>query len=210
MKRIIKALALGAMVIAAVAGCNPTENSTTSESTIPSSDITSSRSSENPITSDSSSSSITSSSTSTSTSIAPTLTGITLNTTNVKKEYLHGDTLDLVGLVVIAKYNDNTNATVNNYTTNPANGSTLDSIGPVKITVSYESFTADFDVVVSAKVTGIEIDTNSVKKQYEQGEALDLTGLVVTAKYNDNSEKDCVEYGLTSLKDNIIVCTKYE
>ena len=194
MKRIIKALALGAMVIAAVAGCNPTENSTTSESTIPSSDITSSRSSENPITSDSSSSSITSSSTSTSTSIAPTLTGITLNTTNVKKEYLHGDTLDLVGLVVIAKYSDNTNATVNNYTTNPANGSTLDSIGPVKITVSYESFTADFDVIVSAKVTGIEIDTNSVKKQYEQGEALDLTGLVVTAKYSNNTSKNVNDY----------------
>ena len=29
-------------------------------------------------------------------------------------------------------------------------------------------------------------------------------------EYNNNSGKDCVEYGLTSLKDNIIVCTKYE
>ena len=29
-------------------------------------------------------------------------------------------------------------------------------------------------------------------------------------EYNNNSGKDCVEYGLTSLKDNIIFCTKYE
>ena len=29
-------------------------------------------------------------------------------------------------------------------------------------------------------------------------------------EYNNNTGKDCVEYGLTSLKDNIIVCTKYE
>lgn len=29
-------------------------------------------------------------------------------------------------------------------------------------------------------------------------------------EYSNNSEKDCIEYGLTSLKDNIIVCTKYE
>ena len=29
-------------------------------------------------------------------------------------------------------------------------------------------------------------------------------------EYNNNSGKDCIEYGLTSLKDNIIVCTKYE
>ena len=39
-------------------------------------------------------------------------------------------------------------------------------------------------------------------KNDEQGNKLE--------EYNNNSGKDCVEYGLTSLKDNIIVCTKYE
>ena len=29
-------------------------------------------------------------------------------------------------------------------------------------------------------------------------------------KYFNNSGKDCVEYGLKSLKEDIIVCTKYE
>ena len=29
-------------------------------------------------------------------------------------------------------------------------------------------------------------------------------------EYSNNSGKDCIEYGLTSLKDNILVCTKYE
>ena len=73
----------------------------------PSSDISSSSSSSN-----NSTSSISSSTSSTSSSIIPTVSGISLNTDNVKKAYNYGDTLNLAGLVVTANYSNNTTTEV--------------------------------------------------------------------------------------------------
>ena len=42
---------------------------------------------------------------------------------------------------------------------------------------------------VAPKVTGITLNTDLVKKAYKYGEALDLTGLVVTANYDNNSNE---------------------
>ncbi len=213
MKQSLKVLVLGCMTIGALAGCEWGESSKSSQnSDSHSSEITStlptSSSDSTPLTTpsiDSSNSSAStsssttslptsSSSSSSSTSVAPVITGITLGTDNVKKDYLHGDKLDLTGLVVTANYDNNTTEAVNNYTTNPANGTELNTVGPVKVTVSYLTFTADFNVTVSAKLTGIAINTDNVKKEYEQGEALDLNGLVVTAKYSDNTTVDVTDY----------------
>ena len=206
MRKTIKALVLGCMTVGVLAGCNWGKTSSeqsdnrssafTSTSSIPDS-VSDSSVSTSSITSSSTTTSIPSSSTtssSTSTSVAPTLTGIVLNTNNVKKDYLHGDALDLTGLVVTAQYSDNTTVNVNDYTTNPANGTALNTVGAVKVTVSYSTFTADFNVTVSAKLTGIAINTDNVKKEYEQGEALDLTGLVVTAQYSDNTTANVTDY----------------
>ena len=110
----------------------------------PSSDISSSSSSSN-----NSTSSISSSTSSTSSSIIPTVTGISLNTDNVKKEYNYGDTLNLAGLVVTASYSNNTTTEVTNYTTNIANGSELKTVGENDIVVTYLTFTASFKITVN-------------------------------------------------------------
>lgn len=156
------------------------------QTSITSSDISSSTTTSN------SQSSVSSSST--SSSIIPTLTGISLNTDNVKKEYNYGETLNLAGLVVTASYSDNTTTQVANYTTNIANGSELKTVGENDVVVTYESFTASFKITVSKVLTGIELNTENVKKAYGYNEALDLTGLVVTAKYNDNSTAVVTDY----------------
>ena len=155
----------------------------------PSSDISSSSSSSN-----NSTSSISSSTSSTSSSIIPTVTGISLNTDNVKKAYNYGDTLNLAGLVVTANYSNNTTTEVTNYTTNIANGSELKTVGENNIVVTYLTFTASFKITVNKVLTSIELNTEAVKKEYGYNEALNLTGLVVTAKYNDNSEAAVTEY----------------
>ncbi len=155
----------------------------------PSSDISSSSSSSN-----NSTSSISSSTSSTSSSIIPTVTGISLNTDNVKKAYNYGDTLNLAGLVVTANYSNNTTTEVTNYTTNIANGSELKTVGENNIVVTYLTFTASFKITVNKVLTGIELNTENVKKEYGYNEALDLTGLVVTAKYNDNSTAVVTDY----------------
>ena len=156
MKKNIKLLLLVAMATGVMVGCSdtttPSSNNTSSNNST-SSDTSSSiesRSSDNPSTSlPSSSSEPSSSSPSSSSSIAQTLTGITLDTTNVKKTYEQGEKLDLTGLVVTAKYSDNTTETVTNYVTTPANGATLDTIGAIPVTVVFGRFTESFNITVS-------------------------------------------------------------
>ena len=47
---------------------------------------------------------------------------------------------------------------------------------------------------VAPTLSGITLNTESVKKTYVQGEALDLTGLVVTANYSDNTSEAVTNY----------------
>ena len=150
--------------------------------------------------------------------VSKLLTGIELNTENVKKEYAYNDNLDLTCLVVTAKYNDNSTAVVNEYTTDPANGAALTNLGENTVTVTYQEKIASFKITVTKVLTGIELDTTNVKKEYGYNEALDLTGLVVTAKYNDNSTIVVTDYTtnpvngtlLTTVGDNTITVTYQE
>ena len=204
-KSFIKVAALTLGMTLVMTACNfghssVTESSVSSSSEANTTSTTQVTSSESSIsaptsTSSSSSSSVSSvSSTSTSSSIIPTLQSISLNTDNVKKEYNYGDTLTLAGLVVTANYSDNTTQQVTNYSTNIADGSELKTVGENDIVVTYQNLTASFKITVSKVLTGIELNTEAVKKSYGYNEALDLTGLVVTAKYNDNTEAVVTDY----------------
>ena len=161
MKKIIKTLLLGAVVIGMAVGCQDTQSSSVTSSTPASSNtsstvtsstsdiITSSITSSSISSSSTSSSATSSSSSSSSSSIAPTLVGITLNTDNVKKNYYTGEALDLTGLVATATYSDNSTTPVTSYVTNPTNGTVLNTIGEQKVTVTYEQKTTDFKVTVT-------------------------------------------------------------
>ena len=126
--------------------------------------------------------------------VSKKLEGITIDTANVKKAYKYGETLDLTGLVVTANYNNNTTQVVDNYTTNPAKGSALTTLGQVTVTVTYEGFNQEFKIEVSKALEGITLNTNNVKKYYHYGQELDLTGLVVTANYNNNTSEEVSDY----------------
>ena len=141
MKQSLKMLVLGCMTIGALAGCDwgkpsgtsqessghssiststlPTSSDVSSTSTTQSSLPSSSTTSNSSASTSSSTTSVptSSSTTSSSTSVAPVVTGITLNTDNVKKEYFDGDKLDLTGLVVTAQYSNDTAVNVTDYTT---------------------------------------------------------------------------------------------
>lgn len=223
----ILALTLGVTLVAtacddtkasskASVGASSVASSLTSEASSKTS-VTSSISSNQQVSStvSNSSSSASSSSSVVSSSIAPTLTGITLNTENVKKDYIYGAALDLSGLVVTASYSNNVAAPVTGYTTNPANGTELKTVGESDVVVTYQSATASFKITVTRDLVGIELNTENVKKEYGYNEALDLTGLVVTAKYNDESTTVVTEYtsdpangtALTNLGENTVTVT---
>lgn len=77
---------------------------------------------------------------------------IVITTKPTKLEYVVDDKLDLTGLVVSAVYADgDTVALESGYTTSPADDSTLDTAGTVKVTVTHteSSKTASFNVTVT-------------------------------------------------------------
>lgn len=173
MKNILKVLLLGTLTVGMAVACNEKTPASSGEAPVSissnpasseeaqssmSESLVSSASSMNPSSSQAQSSSsnhATSSHTSSSpassssSSVAPvTLTGIAINIANVKVEYVEGEALDLTGLVVTAKYSDNTTEAVTDYTTDPANGAVLSTVGPQIVTVTYQTFSKTFAVTV--------------------------------------------------------------
>ena len=64
------------------------------------------------------------------------------------------------------------------------------SENPFTSSMTSDSTTSSTTVVL----TDITLNVLNVKRAYEQGEALDLTGLEVTAKYSDGSSKAVTDY----------------
>ena len=113
-------------------------------------------------------------------------------TAPAKTEYQKGEELDLTGMVVTAVYSDGTEAVVdlNDVT---IEGYNKDQVGPQTITVTYEGKTATFDVTVKEESGNPDVldfikVTAPTKVEYQKGEELDLTGMVVTAVYGDGRE----------------------
>ena len=103
-----------------------------------------------------------------------------------KTEYFVGDSYDGTGLVVNVVYNNGTNKDITTgFTTS---GFSSASAGKNTVTVSYEGFTAAFDVTIKAvELTGIEIAKQPNKTTFNTGDELDTTGLVLTLKYNNGT-----------------------
>ena len=103
-----------------------------------------------------------------------------------KTEYFVGDSYDGTGLVVNVVYNNGTNKDITTgFTTSGFSSATA---GKNTVTVSYEGFTATFDVTIKAvELTGIEIAKAPNKTTYNTGDKLDTTGLVLTLKYNNGT-----------------------
>ena len=211
MKKLIKTLLLGAVVIGMAVGCqdNPVSStpSSNSSSTLTSSTseiITSSSTTSSIISSttssSNSSSSTSSSSSSSSSSVAPTLTGIALDTTNVKVNYYTGEALDLTGLVVTAQYSDNSTTPVTNYVTNPVNGTVFNTIGEQIVTVIFEQKTADFKVTITkAPKTAWTDEEAAFMANVLYGEVLPYTGFEESEiRYNSEYNAILVKGGVAN------------
>ena len=96
------------------------------------------------------------------------LSSIAITTQPTTRSYVKGDTLSLSGMVVKATYNSGATATVTSYTTSPANGSKITSVGTVTITVSYTensvTKTTTTTITVTAPIYGVSWDGTSTTK----------------------------------------------
>ena len=130
------------------------------------------------------------------------LTGIEI-TAPTKTDYFVGETIDLAGLVVTAKYNNNTTQVVTDYTTNAAE--VLAEAGENKdVTVTFEGKTATFKVNVTAvALDKIEVTKAPTKVDYYVGDEIDLTGIEITAT-NNNGATFKVTEGYTTNAETIL------
>lgn len=116
-------------------------------------------------------------------------------TAPAKVEYEYGEELDLTGLAIIAIYSDGTQEIVTG--AERIDGYDANVSGEQKITVAYKDKTGGFVVTVKEQpevpvekiLERIEV-TAPAKVEYEYGEELDLTGLIVTAIYSDGTKGD--------------------
>ena len=112
----------------------------------------------------------------------------------VKTEYYVGEKLDLKGMIVTADYNGEVLEILSGYN---VTGYDANVVGEQTITVEYNNQTAQFVVkVVERDCESITI-VPPVKTTYYVGEAIDLTGMLVTAHYSGGISK-VIETGYTT------------
>ena len=122
---------------------------------------------------------------------AKTLTGISITKKPDKLTYLEGESFDKAGMVVTASYNNGTSETVTDYQVSGYNSTP----GTKTITVSYQGKTASFTVTVAPKsLCSIAITQKPTKLTYIEGEQLNLSGLVVTASYDNGTSGTVTGY----------------
>lgn len=125
---------------------------------------------------------------------AKTLTSISVTTKPNKTLYLEGEAFDKTGIVVTAYYNNNTSEAITDYS---ISGYTS-TLGTKIITITYGGKTDTFTVEVAAKsVVSILVTTKPNKLIYLEGEALDTTGMVVTAYYDNNTSAPITSYSVS-------------
>ncbi|MBR0431703.1 CotH kinase family protein, partial [Candidatus Saccharibacteria bacterium] len=117
------------------------------------------------------------------------LESIEVTTQPTKTVYLEGESFDKTGMVVTAHYNDETSATIDNYT---VDDSALVS-GTTSVTVSYMGKDTTVAITVRA-LSSIEVTTPPTKTVYLVGEHFDKTGMVVTAHYDNNDTETVEDY----------------
>lgn len=125
---------------------------------------------------------------------APIPTGLIL-TSPTKTSYNAGETLDLTGIAVKAKFSDGTEQDVTSECTfSPSNGTVLyEDTSEVEVSWSYggaATYTAKLPITVKRVLSSIAITQNPSKTTYYKGDSLSLDGLKVTATFTSGATEE--------------------
>ena len=119
------------------------------------------------------------------------ISGLVITRKPTKLTYLEGEEFDPTGMVVTAQYNNGTSETVEEYNVtgyDPQPGSKT-------IRVEYRGVSTTFTVTVRARsLESIEITKQPDKTEYIEGQELDITGLIVTAHYDNGTSEPVTGY----------------
>ena len=123
-----------------------------------------------------------------------TITGISIANAPTKTTYIEGNVFDPAGMIVKANYSDGTSEIITDfiYPTAPL------TVGTSYVTISYENFTATTDINVRAKsLTSIAVTKDPTKTSYIEGETIDVSGMEVTAYFNNGTSAVVTDISIT-------------
>lgn len=146
----------------------------------------------------------------------PALTGITLSgdyqtSFQVGESFNHGD------LVVTAHYSDGTSRVVSGYSVMPLSYDPYRP-GTYNVIVNYSDnggfALTSYSVTVEFLFIPVFLDSitlsGNYKTNYRMGQALDFTGLVVTANYTDGSSEEVTDYVIDTSAVNMLLPGYYD
>ena len=126
-----------------------------------------------------------------------TLQNISVTTPPDKVEYKVGESFSPAGMVITAEYDTADNKAVTNYTYAPTGALTFDDTSVI-ITYSEgdvtKTCTQNITVVSDAELSSIEITAAPSKTVYTVGDKFNKAGMVVTAKYDNDTSRAVTGY----------------
>ena len=144
-----------------------------------------------------------------STTNIPVLAAVEIKTAPAKAEYAIGEELNLEGLTITETYAGDITKDISDIDYIKANyditGFDSTAAGDKEITVAYKEnaeIKANFTVnVKAATLKSIAVTTQPTKTEYFAGDKIDVSGMVVTATYTDESTKELSESDYEVLAD---------
>ena len=115
--------------------------------------------------------------------VGPTLSSITLDTTNVQTTFVLNETFDYTGLVVTAHYSDGSTEDLDSYSVSSPDMSTT---GQKTITVSHGGQSATYTITVSSSRSLSSISISGQKTTYYVNDSFSFNG-TCTAHYDDTT-----------------------
>lgn len=123
-----------------------------------------------------------------------TLVGIKVAQLPDKTRYMINETFKSSGLIVNVVYDDGSSGVIKKYTLSSPD---MTSYGSKSITVTFESFTTTFDIMV-VDVAKIEVTSLPTKTRYYEDDEFLSSGIIVSQVYTDGIKEEIAGYSLSS------------
>ena len=124
-----------------------------------------------------------------------TLSSISVNVSDLRREYLEGEKFDSTGMIVTATYGNGAKRVVSEYSISPG-GVLLPSMNSVTVSCTENGITKTTSIPITVQadtLVRINVDMNSIRTDYYEWEAFDRTGLKVYAVYEKNNRREEIE-----------------
>lgn len=121
------------------------------------------------------------------------LTGIAVTHNPYRTAYKNRERISYAGMVVTATYSDeSTFAVTSKCSLVPANNKRFDPEEDTNVEVTYADSSCNL-TLMPILLTGLQVTQNPAKMQYFAGEAIDYSGIVISAIYSDESREYVTE-----------------